>query len=57
MVRNMDETNNSRGAVMHQVECNVYYKGHVKRMRINVCNLGKTEVILKIPCVMTRQNG
>jgi len=49
MVRNMDEINNSRGAVIHQVECNVYYKGHVKRMRIDVCNLGKTKVILKIP--------
>jgi len=31
---------------MHQVECNVYYKGHIERMRIDVCNLGKTEVIL-----------
>ena len=29
-VKNMNRTNNSRGAIMHQVECNVYYKGHRK---------------------------
>jgi len=45
-VRNVDRTNNSRGAIMHQVKCNVYYKGHVERMRMDVCDLGKTEVIL-----------
>jgi len=49
MVRNVNRTNNSRGAITHQVECNVYYKGHVERMRINVYNLGKTEVILGMP--------
>ena len=27
MVRNMDETNNSGGAITYQVEANVYYKG------------------------------
>jgi len=27
----------------------VYYKGHIERMRIDVCDLGKTEVILVIP--------
>jgi len=46
MVRNVDGTNNSGEAIMYQVECNVYYKGHVERMRIDVCNLGKTKVIL-----------
>jgi len=46
MVRNVDGTNNSGGAIMHQVECNVYYKGHVERIRIDVCDLGKTKVIL-----------
>ena len=46
MVRNVDGANNSRGAVTHQVEANVYYKGHMERMRMDVCNLGKTEVIL-----------
>ena len=45
-VRNVDSTNNSVKAITHQVEVNVYYKGHVKRIRIDVCNLEKTNVIL-----------
>jgi len=48
-IRNVDVTNNSRGAITHQVECNVYYKGHVERMRINICDLGRIEVILGMP--------
>jgi len=44
----VDGTNNSEGAITHQVECNVYYKGHIKRMRIDMCNLGKIGVILGI---------
>jgi len=39
----------SGGAITHQVEANVCYKGHVKRIRIDVCDLGKTEIILGIP--------
>jgi len=49
VVRNVDGTNNSGGAIMHQVECNVFYKGHMERMRMDVCDLGKTEVILGMP--------
>jgi len=49
MVRNVDGTNNSGGAIMHQVECNVYYKDHVERMRMDMCDLEKTEVILGMP--------
>jgi len=45
-VRNVDGTNNSRGAITHQVECNVFYKSHMERMRMDVCDLGKIEVIL-----------
>jgi len=48
MVRNVDKTNNSREAITHQVEYNVYYKGYVERIRIDVCDLGKTKVILEI---------
>jgi len=48
-IRNVDGTNNSGEAITHQVECNVFYKGHMERMRIDVCNLGKTEVILGMP--------
>jgi len=49
MVRNVDGTNNSGEAITYQIEANVYYKGHVERMRMDVCDLGKMEVILGIP--------
>ena len=49
VVRNVDGTNNSGGAITHQVEVNVYYKSHVERMRIDVCDLGKTDMILGMP--------
>jgi len=48
-IRNVDGTNNSRGAITYQVECNMFYKSHVERMRMDVCDLGKTEVILGMP--------
>jgi len=48
-IRNVDGTNNSKGAIIHQVECNVFYKGYVERMRIDVCDLEKTKVILGMP--------
>jgi len=48
-VRNMDGTNNSGEAITHQVEVNMYYKGHVERMRMDVCDLEKMEVILGMP--------
>jgi len=46
VVRNVNGTNNSAEAIMHQVEVNVYYKNHIKRMWMDVCDLGKTNVIL-----------
>jgi len=49
LVRNVNSTGNSRGAILHEVEVNVYFKGHVERVRMDVCDLGKTEVILRIP--------
>jgi len=48
-VRNVDGTNNSGGAITYQVEVNMYYKNHIERMRIDVCNLKKTDVILGMP--------
>jgi len=47
-VRNVNRTNNSKRAITHQVEANVYYKGHIERIRIGICDLGKTDVILGI---------
>ena len=46
VVRNVNGTNNSVGAITHQVEVNMYYKSHVERIRMDVCDLGKTDVIL-----------
>jgi len=47
-VKNVDGMYNSGEAIMYEVEVNVYYKSHVERMRMDVCNLG-TEVILGMP--------
>ena len=49
MVRNINRTNNSGGAIIHQVEVNVYYKSYIERIRMDICNLEKINVILEIP--------
>jgi len=49
IVRNVNRTNNSAGAITYQVKANMYYKGYIKRIRIDVCNLGKIDVILEMP--------
>jgi len=49
LVRNMDGTVNVGRAIIHQVECNIFFKGHIEKVRIDVYNLGKTEVILGMP--------
>jgi len=49
LVRNIDGTTNVEGAITHQVECNMFFKGHVERVRMDVCNLEKMEVILGMP--------
>jgi len=48
-VRNVDGTVNAGGAIMHQVEYNMFFKGYVERARMDICNLGKTEIILGMP--------
>ena len=49
LVRNINGTVNVEGAITYQVECNMFFKGHVERARMDVYNLEKTEVILEIP--------
>jgi len=49
LVRNMNGTVNAGGAIIHQVECNMFFKGHVERARMDICNLEKMEVILGMP--------
>jgi len=46
LVRNVDSTGNSGGAILHKVKVNVYFKGHVEKVRMDICDLEKTEVIL-----------
>jgi len=48
-VMNVDGTHNKGGDITHEVMCNIYYKGHRERARFDVCNLGRTEVILGMP--------
>ena len=45
-MRNVDGTGNSRGAITYEVEVNMFYKGHIERVRMDVCELGKMDVIL-----------
>jgi len=46
VVRNVDGTNNSRKAITYQVEVNMYYRSYVERIRMDMCNLEKTNMIL-----------
>ena len=48
LVRNVDGTTNVGGAITHQVECNMFFKRHVERARMDMCNLEKTELILEM---------
>jgi len=44
----VDKTGNNRENITYQVEVNVFYKNHMERMQMDVCNLGKIKVILGI---------
>jgi len=48
-VKNVDGTSNSRGNITHELECNVFYRRHHERLRMDVCNLGRTKMILGMP--------
>ena len=49
IVRNVDDINNSAGAIIYQVEVNIYYKSYVERIRIDIYNLRRTDIILGMP--------
>ena len=34
---------------MHEIEYNLYYKGHIEWVKMDIYNLGRIEVILGIP--------
>ena len=46
IIRNIDGINNSGGAITHQIKVNVYYKNHIERMKIDIYDLERTDVIL-----------
>ena len=56
LVRNIDRMVSVGGAITHQIECNMFFKGHVERAQINVYNLEKTEVILDIPWLVAHNH-
>jgi len=45
-VKNVDGTDNNGGRIEYEIQCNIYFKGHVERIRVDVCKLGRTKVIL-----------
>ena len=48
-VKNVDRSNNKGGLITHKVEVNLYYRGHIEQVRMDICELGKTDIILGIP--------
>jgi len=48
-VMNVNGTHNKGGDITHKVTCNIYYKRHRERAIFDMCNLGRTEVILGMP--------
>jgi len=50
-VKNMDGTSNSCRKITHKIECNVFYRGHRERLRMDICDLERTKVILDMPWV------
>jgi len=48
-VRNVNSINNSRRAIIYQVKVNVYYKDHIEKIRIDIYDLGRTDIILGMP--------
>jgi len=48
-VKNVDRTNNNGGRIEYEVKCNMYFEGHVERIRIDIYKLGRTKVILGMP--------
>jgi len=48
-VKNVDGTNNNGGRIEYEIKCNMYFEGHVERIRIDVCKLERTKAILGMP--------
>ena len=48
-VRNVDESFNKEGPIENTVEVNIYHKGHVERIEIDIIGGQKWSVILGMP--------
>jgi len=48
-VKNIDGTSNSGRRITYELKCNMFYKGHSERLRIDVCNLERIKMILGMP--------
>jgi len=48
-VKNMDGMDNNGGKIEYKIQCNMYFEGHVERIRVDVCKLGRIKVILGMP--------
>jgi len=48
-VKNIDGTDNNGGRIEYEIQCNMYFEGHVERIRVDICRLGRTKVILGMP--------
>jgi len=48
-VKNVDSMNNNGGRIEYGIKCNMYFEGHIERIRVDVCKLGRTKVILGMP--------
>ena len=48
-VKNIDRTDNNGGRIEYEIQCNMYFEEHVERIRVDVCKLRRTKVILGMP--------
>ena len=45
-MKNVDDIGNSGEVITREVEMNMFYKGHAERVWMDICELGKTDIIL-----------
>jgi len=49
IVKNVNGINNSAGAITCELEVDVYFKSHVEKMKMDVYDLERTNIILGMP--------
>ena len=45
-VKNVNGMDNNGGRIEYEIECNMYFEEHIERIRIDVCKLRRTKIIL-----------